>query len=156
KSHTPADGIPFFADASYIFVGRDGRDAFMSMCNHREHFKDEVREGLNALAHADGIPPMPPWDGDVHGFFRAWLESGHHLRHVGTFWERRALPNLLLLHYNDLKSDLAGEMRRVAAFLGVDVPASKWPGVVERCTFESMRARCDEIGSFWQFDGGAT
>jgi aryl sulfotransferase len=156
KSHTPADGIPFFADAKYIFVGRDGRDAFMSMCNHRERFKDEVRAGLNARAHADGVPPMPPWDGDVHGFFRAWLDGGHHLRHVATFWERRALANLLLLHYNDLKSDLAGEMRRVAAFLGIDVPASKWPGVVERCTFESMRARGDEIGSFWQFDGGAT
>jgi aryl sulfotransferase len=62
---------------------------------------------------------------------------------------------LLFLHYNDLKSDLAGEMRRVAAFLGVDVPASRWPGVVERCTFESMRARGDEIGSFWNFEGGA-
>src|SRR4051794_36740254 len=28
KSHTPADGIPWFDDARYIFVARDGRDAF--------------------------------------------------------------------------------------------------------------------------------
>src|SRR5215216_1300233 len=29
KTHTPADGIPWFSEASYIVVGRDGRDAFM-------------------------------------------------------------------------------------------------------------------------------
>src|SRR5262245_66496104 len=27
KTHTPADGIPVFRDAQYIFVGRDGRAA---------------------------------------------------------------------------------------------------------------------------------
>ncbi len=27
KSHTAADGIPFFDDAKYIVVGRDGLDA---------------------------------------------------------------------------------------------------------------------------------
>jgi aryl sulfotransferase len=59
------------------------------------------------------------------------------------------------VHYSDLKVDLAGEMQRVAAFLGIEVPESKWPAVVERCTLESMRARGDEIGSFWNFEGGA-
>ena len=34
KTHTPADGIPWYPDASYIVVGRDGRDAFMSYWNH--------------------------------------------------------------------------------------------------------------------------
>src|SRR5215217_5950620 len=29
KTHTPADGIPWYPWASYIVVGRDGRDAFM-------------------------------------------------------------------------------------------------------------------------------
>src|SRR5690349_4908519 len=34
KTHTPADGIPWHSSAFYIVVGRDGRDAFMSMFNH--------------------------------------------------------------------------------------------------------------------------
>jgi aryl sulfotransferase len=34
KTHTPADGIPWYPTASYIVVGRDGRDAFMSYWNH--------------------------------------------------------------------------------------------------------------------------
>jgi aryl sulfotransferase len=86
---------------------------------------------------------------------RRVAEGGQHFSHVATFWERRAAPNLLFVHYNGLKSDLGGEMRRIAAFLGIDVPTSNWPAVVERCTLESMRARGDEIGTFRNFEGGA-
>lgn len=153
KSHTPADGIPFFPDAKYLVVGRDGRDAFMSLCNHVERFK--LAGDLNERAVADGLPPMPEWTGDVHGFFEAWLAMSDHFRHLGSFWERRRDPRILLLHYNDLKADLAGEMRRIARFLEVDVPAARWPAVVERCTFEGMRARPEEIGDLdFAFEGG--
>jgi aryl sulfotransferase len=155
KSHTPADGIPFFDDAKYIFVARDGRDAFMSMCNHRQVMKAEAVDALNSRALADGVPPMPPWDGDAHAFFSGWIADGSVLAHVATFWERRLQPNVLLVHYSDLKADLAGEMRRIARFLDIALPEAKWPAVVERCTFESMRARGDEIGTFALFEGGA-
>jgi len=33
--------------------------------------------------------------------------------------------------------------------------AKLWPAAVERCTFDAMKARADEIGSFWNFAGGA-
>jgi aryl sulfotransferase len=155
KSHTPADGIPWFDRASYIVVGRDGRDAFMSLCNHFEHFKGTVRQELNARAAADGVPPMPLWDGDVHRFFGTWLKEAAMFQHIASFWRHQGSNNLAFVHYNDLKADLAGEMRRLAAFLGIEVPASNWSATVERCTFESMRARDDEIGSFWNFEGGA-
>jgi aryl sulfotransferase len=155
KTHTPADGIPFFDDARYIFVARDGRDAFMSWCNHRANMKRGIVDEVNQRALADGIPPMPQWDGDVHGFFAQWITDGALFRHVLTFWQRRSAPNLLLLHYNDLKSDLDGEMRRIADFLGLHVAAASWPAAVARCRFEAMQARGDEIGSFRLFEGGS-
>jgi len=156
KTHTPADGIPFFADAKYVFVARDGRDAFMSMCNHMERFRDDVRDELNSRIDDESVMPMPPWTGDVHGFFAVWLPFMGMLEHVASFWDRRHEPNLLLVHYNDLKADLAGEMRRIADFLDIRVPAAKWARVVERCTFESMRSRGSEIGEFERiFEGGA-
>jgi len=34
----------------------------------------------------------------------------------------RHLPNILFVHYNDLKADLEGEMRRIARFLEIEVP----------------------------------
>jgi aryl sulfotransferase len=155
KTHTPADGVPWLPDAKYVFVARDGRDAFMSMCNHLQRFRDDVREGMNLRAAADGVPPMPGWNGDVHGFFGVWLESAGMLEHLDTFWRRRAQPNVLLVHYGDLKRDLGGEMRRVADFLGIAVSAAQWPAVVERCTFDAMQTRGAEIGAFEAlFEGG--
>ena len=155
KTHTPADGIPIFDDARYLFVARDGRDAFMSLCHHHEVFKKDLRAALNERAAGDGVPPMPAWTGDVHGFFRQWIAEASMLRHVSTFWKLRDRSNLLFVHFGDLKRDLSGEMRRIAKFLDLEVPESRWPAVVERCTFESMRARGDEIGNFVPFEGGA-
>jgi aryl sulfotransferase len=154
KSHTAADGIPWFDDAKYVFVGRDGRDVYMSMCNHLERLK-LVKE-MNERAVAEGIPPMPEFDGDVHGFFPFWLANDDMLFSiVRSFWEIRARPNLLFVHFADLKADLEGEMRRIAEFLDLEVPADRWPALVESCTFEGMRARGDEVGDFSQhFEGG--
>ncbi len=49
------------------------------------------------------------------------------------------MPNILLLHYQDLKRDLEGEMRRIAAFLGRDIAPGRWPDMVEHCTFDYMQ-----------------
>jgi hypothetical protein len=61
--------------------------------------------------------------------------------HLGDAWTRRDQANVLLLHYDDLRSDLAGEMRRLAGALGIDVPESRWPLLVEAAGFEQMSER---------------
>jgi aryl sulfotransferase len=157
KTHTPADGIPWYGDASYIVVGRDGRDAFMSFVNHMQNMRPDVVAALVASAIEEGIEPFPPPPlDDIHAFFAFWLGSRMLFDHIGSYWARRGEPNLLFVHYDDLKADLAGEMRRVAAFLGIEIAADRWPALVERCTFASMRARSDEIGEFDKlFLGGA-
>jgi hypothetical protein len=66
----------------------------------------------------------------------------HHLR---TFWEARDCPNVVLLHYDELKTDLEGQMRRLADRLGITVPNGLWPDLVQGATFEQMRTRADEI-----------
>jgi aryl sulfotransferase len=44
-----------------------------------------------------------------------------------------------MVHYNDLKADLSGEMKRIAAFLGIETKATLWPELVEAATFEKMK-----------------
>jgi aryl sulfotransferase len=156
KTHTPADGIPIFDTASYIVVARDGRDAFVSFVNHLKHMRDDLIERLNAEAMAQGIDPLMRFSGDIHGFFERWITDAPTLRHLASWWDLRSEPNVLLVHYNDLLADLDGEMRRVAGFLNIDIPAALWPGVVERCTFERMREEADKVGDFQRvFEGGA-
>ncbi|HIK85342.1 MAG: sulfotransferase domain-containing protein, partial [Myxococcales bacterium] len=154
KSHTAADGIPFFDDAKYIVVGRDGRDAFMSFTNHIERMKG--LDDMRAKAKEAGLPELEEYDGDIHAFFDRWLADDDHFFHIiATYWERREQSNLLFVHFNDLKTDLSAEMRRIADFLDVDVPASLWETVVDRCTFESMRENDDMLGPLdIMFEGG--
>ena len=117
KTHTPADGIPWFSDAKYIFVARDGRDAFMSMCNHMERMKKQNVAMLNAAAEASGISQMPTYNNDPHAFFKDWIaEEDGFFNIVATYWAQRSRDNLLFVHYNDLKQDLEAETRRILNF----------------------------------------
>jgi hypothetical protein len=154
KTHTPLDGLPRFPDATYICVGRDPRDIFMSMLNHLQNsnpdadaiFKREMRESV------DEPKTLPE---DPNEFFQMWLTNGSFswetdgapfwsvFRHGETFWEHRNEPNFLMLHYNELKADLEAEMRRIATALGIEVPADKWPELVTAATFESMKKNAD-------------
>lgn len=157
KTHTPADGIPWFPTGRYVVVGRDGRDAFMSFVNHIEHMRADVVLALVESAAEEGIElGDPPDPGDIHAFFAAWLDAGTLFQHIASFWARRDEPNVCFVHYDDMTADLDGEMRRVAGFLEIDVDDELWPAVVDRCTFAAMKARPDEISPFDRiFEGGA-
>lgn len=154
KSHTPADGIPWFDYAKYIVVCRDGRDAFMSMQNHIGRLKH--KEEMNARATKDNIPPLPELEGDVHQQFAGWMEDDQlFFGFMASYWARKTEPNLLFVHYSDLKSDLEGEIRRIAAFLEIEIAGDLWPNVVERCTFEYMRNHDEMVGDMSiAFEGG--
>ncbi|HET7172977.1 MAG TPA: sulfotransferase domain-containing protein [Nocardioidaceae bacterium] len=60
---------------------------------------------------------------------------------AGVAWDRRELPNVVLVHYGNLSAGLAAEMRRIAGRLGIAVPEERWPALVEAATFERMSRR---------------
>jgi aryl sulfotransferase len=66
----------------------------------------------------------------------------HHLR---TVWERRHERNVALFHYSDLRRDLDGEMRRLAATLGINVDESVWPALLNAASLDAMRAKADVL-----------
>lgn len=160
KTHTPLDGLPHDPRVTYICVGRDPRDVALSMDRHIDN--TDVGAFLDARARAaaiDGIElgPVPPRtarpDGARDRFWR-WVDDetpstqiGSSLRrtveHVQTFLDADGGLDVVLLHYDDLQADLGGQMRRLAAHLGIDVDEDRWPGLVQAATFESMRSRAD-------------
>jgi aryl sulfotransferase len=62
-----------------------------------------------------------------------------------------------LVHFANLKRDLSVEMRRIAGFLDIPIDETRWPTLVEHCTFDYMRAHAEEVtplgGAIWE--GGA-
>ena len=51
----------------------------------------------------------------------------------------------MYLHYDDLKNDLEGQMRQLAARLGIHVDEQRWPRLVHAARFDSMRSRADTM-----------
>ncbi|MEP6623080.1 MAG: sulfotransferase domain-containing protein [Acidimicrobiia bacterium] len=159
KTHTPADGVPMFDDAKYIVVGRDGRDACMSFLNHMANLQPELMHRLitSAIEEALPLPPGgPPPTHDVHAYFDWWMNRRFFFDHMSTWWEHHGEPNVLFVHFNDLQTDLDGQMRRIAGFLDIPVDETAWPTQVARCTFAGMKERPHEIADFEDhFVGGA-
>jgi hypothetical protein len=54
KTHLPTDGLPLFASAKYIAVGRDGRDIGVSLWNHYSNYSDFTRERISQRLIDDG------------------------------------------------------------------------------------------------------
>jgi aryl sulfotransferase len=156
KTHSPADCTPIFEQCKYVTVYRDGRDALMSWANHRAAMRPELTAFLNSTAEAEGIEPIAErWSGDMDELFDEWVSYCSPIVHLASWWPLRHEPFVYFLHYNDLKADLEGEMRRLAAFLEIDVPEQHWAPAVERCGLEQMRDDPGNAGMELAFEGGA-
>ncbi|HTQ13738.1 MAG TPA: sulfotransferase domain-containing protein [Rhizomicrobium sp.] len=153
KTHTPLDGLPYWDDATYVFCGRDPRDAFLSLVDHLGNLSPET---VAEATRRTNLPPgfRFPTDPDdmfplwfTHGN-QPWLEDGFPAGPLfyltQTFWDFRGLDNIVFLHYQDLVDDLDGEMRRLSAALGIAVDETRWPGLVQAARFESMRDRASD------------
>ncbi len=109
--------------------------------------------------------PSPPIDkpvADVRQYFLEWLARDGfpfwtYWENIRTWWEIRHLPNVLFLHFQDMKTDMAGEIRRVAEFLEIPIDEAKFPQMLEFCGFDYMKANATKSvplsGAFW--DAGA-
>ena len=163
KTHLPVDALVFSPRVKYIYIGRDGRDVLWSMYNHHANANADFYAALNDTPGRVG-PPIEPPPASIRQYFHDWLDRDGHpfwpfWENVRSWWEIRALPNVLLVHFADLKRDMAGEIRRIADFLGIEVPAERWPAILEHCSFDYMKAHADESaplgGALWE-GGGRT
>ena len=167
KSHLPADGLPYFSHVKYLVVGRDTRDVFMSLWNHYSSYTELTYSLLNdASRPGPEFPRCPPTPRDLwprwisEGWF-AWEPDGwpywSHHHHLSTWWAVRDLPNILFVHYSDLLADTEAEMRRIAAFLEIEINDATMPQLLADVGIDSMRREVADSPVLPQiFQGGAT
>ena len=159
KTHMPFDSVPLYEGVKYIHVARDGRDARMSMHNHMIGFRPEMVQRIAQAAMSDPRLPMrggPP-STDPRQFFLDWLNDAEadvtegfgidlpFFEFENTYWRERKRANVLFVHYNDLKANLAGEMKRIADFLAISVPPDVMSKLVDAATFASMKRDGDAL-----------
>ncbi len=122
KSHLSYPKIPK-GPGRYIYVARDGKDVAVSYYH--------LHRGYNG------------YEGTFAEFFERFLRGkdsfGSWFAHVKGWWQRRSDPNVLFLTYEELSRDLQGTIRKIAAFIGREVPPEKLPTIVEKCRFAFMK-----------------
>jgi aryl sulfotransferase len=163
KTHLPLDAFVFRPEIKHIYIARDGRDVLWSMHNHHLNITPEIIDALNSAPGLEG-PKFAPTTDDTPTYFRKWLNDEgfppwSFWENIRTWWAVRDLPNVKLVHFNDLKADMEREIRTLAAFLEIDVPAEKWPLIMDHCSFKYMKGHADKMaplgGAPWQ-GGGKT
>ena len=163
KTHLPVDALLFSPEAKYIYVGRDGRDVVWSLYNHHANALEEWYRLRNDTPGRVG-PPIGRPPASIRQYFLEWLEGDGHpfwsfWENVSSWWAIRHLPNVLLLHFADLKRDLRGQMRRVAASLEIALDAEAFGAAVRHCSFDYMKAhaaKCAPRGGSFLKGGSRT
>ncbi|GIE98642.1 sulfotransferase domain-containing protein [Paractinoplanes rishiriensis] len=153
KTHTPLDGVPIVPEVSYVVVARHPLDMAVSLYHQIDNIdRDRLRALTGSAAVASPSRPRPP----VAEWLAGWVDDTRDphesldslpgvLMHLTDAWQRRHLPNVRLVHYDDMLTDLAGTMRSLAEWLGISVPSSRWPELIRAATFTEMRRRADEL-----------
>lgn len=143
KTHLPVDALVFSPQAKYIYIARDTRDVVWSMHHHHLHFTPQAYEMFNNTPGRVGPPLLPPTE-DIRAYYHEFLDTDAgqfwpFWSNVQSWWDIRGLPNVLLVHFNNLRADTQAEISRIADFLGISVNAASWPQILEHCSLAYMK-----------------
>ncbi len=124
KSHLSWDLVP--KGARYIYVVRDPKDVLVSMYHFLEGwFFESGAITIAEFARAQFLAPKRP-----HTY---WA-------HVRSWWPHRHDPEVLFLCYENMKQDLPGTVRRIAAFIECALDNELFEIVVRQASLDFMQA----------------
>jgi aryl sulfotransferase len=161
KTHLPVDALKFSPKAKYLYIGRDGRDVLWSLYHHHSTANEKWYGALNESPGLVG-PKIEQPNESIVDYYHEWLDKDGYpwwsiWENVNSWWGIKDLPNVMLVHFANLKEDMAGEIRKIAAFLEIDIDESKWIDILEHCSFDYMKSNATQSvplgGAFWE--GGA-
>ena len=147
KTHTPLDGIPYFANGVYLIVYRDPRDVYFSLRNH-------IFNMINPHNF-----DSPQWAANPRDGFRAWLEAAFEpsageqrsletfVYHFQSFWQFRHLPNFHFFHYADMKKDLSAAIQRIADILQIQISTKRLEELCQAASFAEMKKNASSFVS---------
>lgn len=144
KTHSAWDDIVYCPAAKYIWVVRDPKDVFVSSY----HF-------IKSLLLGRLMPTPMQWLGL---FLSPKTPEGSWAKHVDGGWRNRHRDNVLFLTYEEMKADLPGAVRKMAALMGVALTEAEFAAVVAQSSFAHMKTiehKFDPPGMPWAKSKGA-
>ena len=147
QTHSAPPQIPFIKvgterDVKYIVIFRNPEEALVSFRPFLEQHSDEWYNLWQMPREAMCRPDFPSFytdvidsqgmQGMVFGFLAAW-------------WPFRYEPNVLFLHFSDMKRDHEASIRKIAEFIGVEPTDDQWPAILEYTSFPWMKRHEDKF-----------
>lgn len=147
KSHSAPPELPFVKagrgeDPKYIVVCRNPEEALVSFKIFVDLHTDAFYALWDTPRAAMTRPTFESWYREIvdpremQGIFFGFLAG---------WWPLRHEPNVLFVHFADMKKDLAGSARKVAAFLGIAPTAAQWKTIDELVSFDWMKKHEDKF-----------
>lgn len=124
KSHFDWQHVP--KGGKYIYSIRDPKDVLVSFYHFFEGWWFET----GTVSMADFANEMVMDDPDNSGYWQ----------HVLSWWEQRDNPAILFLCFEEMKTDLAGTIRRVADFIDIPLDDELFEIVYHQSAIEFMKA----------------
>ena len=129
KSHLGWDAVP--KGGRYINVVRDPGDALVSLYR--------FNEGWNWV----------PGTVDLEEFaLTGFIEQRGYYKHLKSWWPRRNEPDVLFLAYEHMQRDTRGTIRRVAAFIGIELDDALLDLTEEHASMAFMLAHKDRFDDY--------
>jgi aryl sulfotransferase len=151
KSHAAPPELPFVkagtgTDLKYIVVCRNPEEALVS-------FKVFLDQHTDAFYDLWQVPRAALTRPSFEAFYRDVVDAkgmqGMFYGFLAGWWQLRREPNVLMLHFADMKKDMQGAVRKVASFLGTQLTAAQWANVDNYASFEWMKqneSKFEKIG----------
>jgi hypothetical protein len=152
KTHTPLDGLPLDPRATYIVVARHPLDAAVSLWHQGNNIDRERLQDLTGTPAPVGEAPRPP----LREWLSAWIDRAADpvaamdsldgvMHHISDAWSRRHHANVVLVHFDDLRADLLGQMRQLAHRLGLAEAEQVPVELTAEASFDTMRDGAAEL-----------
>jgi len=147
KTHSPAPVVPFQAagsgkDVKYVVILRNPEEAVVSFKTFLEKHDDEWFALWGMTREALCRPDVPSFyydiidgfgmQGGLFGFLAAW-------------WPLRKEPNVLLMHFADMKKHHEESVRKIAEFIGEKPTDAQWADILEYTSFTWMKQHQDKF-----------
>lgn len=141
KTHSAPPAVPFISDGSgqdvkYIVVFRNPEEALVSFRPFIDQHTDEWFELWQVPREALCRPDFPSFYYDV---VDAKGMQGMFFGFLAAWWQLREAPNVLFMHYSDMKRDHETAIRKIAKFLGIEPSPNQWPAIMKYTSFAWMK-----------------
>ncbi|MGB3511196.1 MAG: sulfotransferase domain-containing protein [Microcoleaceae cyanobacterium] len=140
KTHLEFAALPYHQEWKYIYLVRDGRDVGISLYNQCQTY-------LNGSY--DRSVPSDNGPDNFSQFWDLWVETGKprwsFWENINSWWQVRNLPNIILVHYDDLINRKSDEIIKIANFLNQEIDSNKLEMICQLSSFKYMKKNWEKF-----------